>query len=564
MTPKEIERLKTLRSKFDHNPALLNDKEKAEVKAYVFQLNEEIQAKIKEVKKENLYWFYQPSTGDIDIIRMEFLRKYLKPDDIPQKLDGSLSIHLSDAPIRGASGGNQVGKTVTVVIEALMKASGIVPFCFDPQRPNNFKWKLPQRRYEWTEPQFIRVISVDYQNGILKNLIPSFQKWTPKEFLFNGSWEKSYAAEKQILTIYWEGKVRGNIEFMSNKQDLASFQGPARHMLIFDEEPDYEIYKENLLRLTTAQSFEVLFAMTPTNGLSWVWDHVVSKDEVQGNKVDWFKMPSVCNPHANLKVLEEIMGEIQVYDERRMRLLGEFVSLSGLVYGRLFDKRVHVIDPFETRCTCGRENHAHDCPYSMYLGFLGIDAHMVKDSCAVMCFIDREDNFYVDTCYKKGVDTDQLKKDLSELTFKRRIDWSVFDPSNDSSLTVFKGVNIFKLCTTGANRIPRAFKGDKYQGSIAAGVDTIKKRLRINERTQKPTLFIFNRPENQELIRSFQTLQRESVMNEEVRGKPDKIAEGVHDHHAAMRYILQNKLRWKDPVQKIYESPIPYEEAILL
>jgi hypothetical protein len=150
------------------------------------------------------------------------------------------------------------------------------------------------------------------------------------------------------------------------------------------------------------------------------------------------------------------------------------------------------------------------------------------------------------------------------LTKGRRIDWSVFDPSNDSSLTVFKGVNIFKLCTTGAFRIPRAFKGDKYQGSIAAGVDTIKQRLKINERTKKPKFFIFNRPENQELRRSFETLQRESTLNEEIKGRPDKIAEGVHDHHAAMRYILQNRLKWKDAVQKFQESPIPYDEAILL
>lgn len=495
---------------------------------------------------------------------MEFLRKYLKAEDIPQKLHGSLSVHLSEAQIRGASGGNQVGKSVSCVIEALMKASGKVPFCFDPNN-KNFRWKLPEKRYVWKEPQFIRIISVDYQNGILKNLIPSFRKWTPKEFLLGGDWEKSYAAEKQILTIYWENQPRGYIEFMSNKQDLASFQGPPRNMLIFDEEPDYEIYKENLLRLTTSDNFEVLFAMTPTNGMSWVWEHVVSKSEIEGSSVEWIQMPSVCNKYANLKVLDEIMKEIVVYDERRMRLLGEFVSLSGLVYGRLFDKSIHVIEPFETGCTCGgSERHDSDCGYEKYLGFLGIDAHMVKPSCAVMCFIDREGNFFVDTCYKKFADTDDLKKDLNLLTNKRRIDWAVFDPSNDSSLTVFKGVNIFKLCTTGVNRIKRAFKGDKYQGSISAGVDTIKRRLKIDERTKKPTFFIFNRPENQELIRSMSTLQRESNLNEESRGRLDKIQEGVHDHHAAMRYILQNRMVWKDHLASLPASHIPDSEAMLL
>lgn len=561
LTPEKVARLEKL---LQRNVKLLTKEEREALKGHYRKIKAEGLASVKQQERENPYWFYEPTDGNIEGERRQFLEKYLKREDIPQKLVGSLQIHMSEAGIRGASGGNQSGKSTTAIIESLMKASGVVPFCFDPTKAS-FKWKLPEKRYVWTEPQVVRVISIDYQNGILKNMLPQFRHWTPKEFLLNGKWEDSYSAEKQILSIYWEGKLRGSIEFMSNNQDLASFQGPARHMLVFDEEPDHEIYKENILRLTTAKEFDVLFAMTPTNGLSWVWDEIVSKDKVGDNRVDWFQISSVCNPYANLKVLDEIMREIPVYDEKRMRLLGEFVSLSGLVYGRLFDRRIHVIEPFETGCTCGgRENHAEGCQYPEYLGYLGIDAHMVKDSCAVKACIDRDDNFYVDRCYKKGVDTDDFKKDLAALTANNRMDWAVFDPSNDSSLTIHKGVNIFKLCTTGENRVRRAFKGDKYAGSIAAGVDTIKKRLRINERTGKPKFFIFNRPENQELIRSMMTLQRDSNLNEEVKGKPDKIREGVHDHHAAMRYILQNRLTWKDQIQKQIYSPIPDREAILL
>lgn len=559
---RKIEKLQRLASR---NLDLLTKDEMRLLAEKLEAVSQERKALLAQAKRENPFWMYEPTVGEVSQERKDFLLKYLKAEDIPQRLAGGLDVHLSSATIRGASGGNQASKSTTAIIEALMKASGQVPLCFNPEAKNHFKWRLPEKRYQWAEPQYVRMVGIDYQNGILKNLIPAFMKWTPKEFLLGGKWEESYSAEKQILHIYWQNQLRGFIEFMSNKQDLASFQGPPRHMLIFDEEPNHDIYKENILRLTTAKDFEVLFAMTPTNGLSWVWDEIVSKDRVGDNKVEWFQIASVCNPNANLKVLDEIMAEIPVYDEKRMRLLGEFVSLSGLVYGRLFDRRIHVIEPFETGCNCGgKEVHVADCPYTQYLGYLGVDAHMVKDSCAVKCFIDRDDNFYVDLCYKKGVDTDQLKADLAALTENNRMDWAVFDPSNDSSLTIHKGVNIFKLCTTGPNRVRRAFKGDKYQGSIAAGVDVIKKRLKINERTKKPTLFIFNRPENQELIRSFQTLQRDSNLNEEVKGKPDKIREGVHDHHAAMRYILQNRLIWKDHVPKQIYSPIPDREAILL
>ena len=246
-----------------------------------------------------------------------------------------------------------------------------------------------------------------------------------------------------------------------------------------------------------------------------------------------------------------------------MRLLGEFISLSGLVYGSLFDPQVHVIEPFETGCTCGFKSHVPNCPYMRYLGFLGVDCHMVKDSCSTMGFIDAEENFYVDTCYKRGVDIDQFKKDMNKLTQNKRMDWGVFDPSNDSAITAFRGLNIFELATKGPGRINfRCFKGDKFSGSIAAGVHTIKQRLRMHERTGRPRFFIMNRPENQELIRSFKTLQRDTWANEDIKGKKDKIAEGMHDHHAALRYIMQNKLVWKS---QNYSSPIPMipaEEAM--
>ena len=263
LTPEKVARLEKL---LQRNVKLLTKEEREALKGHYRKIKAEGLASVKQQERENPYWFYEPTDGNIEGERRQFLEKYLKREDIPQKLVGSLQIHMSEAGIRGASGGNQSGKSTTAIIESLMKASGVVPFCFDPTKAS-FKWRLPEKRYLWTEPQVVRVISIDYQNGILKNMLPQFRHWTPKEFLLNGKWEDSYSAEKQILSIYWEGKLRGSIEFMSNNQDLASFQGPARHMLVFDEEPDHEIYKENILRLTTAKEFDVLFAMTPTNGL---------------------------------------------------------------------------------------------------------------------------------------------------------------------------------------------------------------------------------------------------------------------------------------------------------
>jgi hypothetical protein len=85
-------------------------------------------------------------------------------------------------------------------------------------------------------------------------------------------------------------------------------------------------------------------------------------------------------------------------------------------------------------------------------------------------------------------------------------------------------------------------------------VDEIKKRLR------NKTLFVVDRAENKELIRSFRTLERETYANEELNGPKDRIREGKHHFHAAFRYISQYPVNW---YPKVYEAPEPeyFDEA---
>jgi hypothetical protein len=73
-----------------------------------------------------------------------------------------------------------------------------------------------------------------------------------------------------------------------------------------------------------------------------------------------------------------------------------------------------------------------------------------------------------------------------------------------------------------------------------------------------------DRPENKLLIKSFKTLQRETWANEDAKGLKDKIAEGVHDHHACVRYILQRRFSWRSAIVESPEPLIPDREAILV
>ncbi len=516
-----------------------------------------------DLARANPFWHYNPVTGELSTERRDFLRRHLREEDIPQKLDGAVAFHCSEKPFRIASGGNQSTKTYASTVDNLIAATGRVPYCFDPARPE-FKWKIPASRTAHDGPQNIRVVGFDWENDVQKNLIPKYRDLAPKEFLEGGSFDKSYNAGERTLYLREKGQLLGTIEFMSNKQDLASFGGPPRRRVCFDEEPFQSVYKENLMRMATSKNFEVVMAFTPVNGISWSHEELFAKWESGDKTIDWFQFCSIANPYVSIQSLEEIVKTLP-YEEKKMRMLGEFISLSGLVYGRAFQREIHVIPPFETGCTCGsKDEHTNTCPFAQYLGYLGVDAHMVKASVAALCFIDREDNFYVDTCYKREVNTDEFKLDLNALIGGKRMDWAVFDPSNDSSITAFGGLNIFELVTRGAGRLKiRSFKGEKYQGSIAAGVDVIKKRLQVHPLSKKPRLFIFDRPENQGLIKQFRTMQRDSISNPEAKGQPDRILEGMADEHAAVRYINQNKLVWKDYRPYLPQPLVPDEEAML-
>jgi len=150
---------------------------------------------------------------EIDEQRLEFLRKYIKEEDIPQKLAGQKDVHMSTASIIGVSGGNRSGKTMTDVIEDFIFATGEIPSSMRRWYPREKLSDRPHKR--------MRVIGVD-QTQVDNVVIPAYKHWCPKEWLPGGIWENAWSAKRQIVSLK-KGKFKADIEFMTNKQDLKSF-----------------------------------------------------------------------------------------------------------------------------------------------------------------------------------------------------------------------------------------------------------------------------------------------------------------------------------------------------
>lgn len=523
----------------------LSDDEARKLLHEIEELEVELVAKHQEAVEADPFWHFKPTDGSVSPDGMALIRKYIKEDDIPAKFDGQLDVLLSDADIRGAFGGNQSGKSTTGAIEAYIALTGEVPFSLQNVYPRH---KLPTKY-----PFHIRVTGEDYENAIVGTLIPTFRYWAPREYLIDGSWEKSYASGNDVLTLIKDGKLRGTLEFYSNKQEKGSFQGPPRDMMIYDEEPRSDIRQENMLRMTTAERFRELYCMTPTKGLTWVRSDIFDNAETaDGYSIKYWEIATATNPKANMKVLNTILSNIHEYNALQMRLLGRSLSLSGRIYS-VFAPKIHVIEPFPI----DREN---------FVVFRGGDLHLSKPSVGVFVACDREENFYVTTSFKEQLDTEAYKKKMHDMAEERkyRLGWTAVDRSTDSTARIYRrssededGRNIYKEITRGAYAIPAVKKSMKYPGSIKAGVDFIIRLLKPDHGPEQslPRLFIFNVPENRDLIASFKNLEREEGNNEDETGAIDKIAEGKHDKHAALRYIFQKNPHFISPGNESGSKP---------
>ena len=521
------------------------EKKKAELLAYRVELLK----KAEEAKAHDPFWFFEPSDGSISDDRREFLKQYLKEEDIPQKIDSQLDALLSDSPIIGVFGGNQSGKSTICGIKRYIQTTGEVPLALEGIYPKE------RLRVDFSRTMKIRVVGVDHKT-MLNTLIPTYQKWAPRDYLKNGSWSDSFSSTQNTLFLYKKGISHpiASFEFMTNQQDVESFQGPPLDGLNYDEEPKQAVHKENLMRFTTAEKVDIMFGMTPTNGLTWVYD-LFQMDDMGGERIESFKLASVTNKKANLSSLRQILDEVKDnYEELKMRLLGSFVSLSGLVYGNLFNRGIHVIEPFFERLSPVEKRD--------YLVVCGLDPHLVTPTAMVFLLIDRENNYYVDRCYFRDKDTEVVKQDFWDIVKAHgyRIGWSVTDTSSNSSITAFGGRNIFRELRTGVKAIPSLRTSEKYDGSIKAGVDEMKKLLKVGEKG-KPRLFVVNRPDNKALIQSFRTLERDTYADEDKNGPKDRIKEGKHHLHSALRFIFQFHCNWY-PAQDVTPQPEYFDEAV--
>lgn len=519
----------------------LSKAERAEHKA-------KLEGIIAQAKASDPFYYYEPSDGRVSDEGMALLREFLKEEDIPQRFDCQKDVHMADAEILGVSGGNQSSKSCTGAIEDYIQATGEVPLSMRDWYPES---KIPKHF-----PQKIRVVAVS--DGQLKNtVLDQYKKWVPRGYLKDGSWEKSYSVGDNRLTLFKNGVASSTIEFKTNTQDVETFQGPPLDKVTYDEEPQSNIYEENLVRFSTSDKLRIQFDWTPTKGLTWATDMFDNCENADGQDIKHFELCPVLNPEANYDTLRSIWRKIQKtadYNVLKRRILGKAISLSGLVYGSLFSQVIHVVPP-EMLYKAGKIN------YDDYIVYRGGDVHQVENAFFVELAVDSFGFKYVVGCCEIDGTTEKMKYILAQRAKERnyRLGKTIVDKSCDSIIKALGNVNIYENLKKGDNAIPALDTSDKYFGSISGGIDQIKKDLKLEtvEGKEVPKLFVLDLPENKPIIQAFRTMEKDTYANEDRRGPKDKILEGKHHAHAALRYIYQMRLNW---FGRVYDVPEPEPE----
>lgn len=536
----------------------MSEAEKVAALEQLATLEDTLRKQLNDLKLADPFYHYQPSSGDLTPAAKVFLSEYIREDDIPQKVDSQLDAHMCPAETIAGFGGNRAGKTVWLVIEALIHCTGEIPNALKEFYPRE---KMPTENYR------LYRLEGESDSQLDEVLIPTVRYWVPKDYLINRSWEASWSAKARSLTLVKNGKDVAKLQFNSFTQDVSKLQGKKLTGVGYDEEPPKSHREENLLRMATANRLHERFAMTPTSGITWVKEEILDK---QGAKVRAFKMASVINKHVNLDVLRTIMDKITSYEARKMRLLGEFVSLSGLIYGGVFNRDVHMVSPFVVGCSCAefeeRGAHHQNCGYRRFMVVRGADIHTVTPPAMVEVAIAQSGPMFVVGVYKpkECPDLEQIKQDWANRVADRkyRLRWTIVDKSLDYDIKTAAGLNLYKKLVRGKNRVRPCYKSEKFSGSIMTGVDELKQLMKVDPLTGLPGIQFFNTPEVNELVNDIETLERDSYLDEDRKGLKDAVLEGKKHTHAALRYITQRRLVWK-PLEEAQYVPVDEDESYI-
>lgn len=401
------------------------------------------------------------------------------PHDIQRKF------HQSDKKIRWFLGGNRSGKTRAGGQEAIWWATGTHPF------------------KEIKTPVDVWIVSLDYPTS-RDTVQPLIRQLIGSRYL-----KRWYESDRIV-----ELTNGSTIGFKSVDSGWEKFQGTAKNLIWFDEEPKYDVYQECLMRLIDRRGV-IIGTMTPLHGMSWVYDEIYEPWELATrDDIECFVVSSYDNPYISSDELDIIkknnFGEIL-----EARLYGKFIEFAGLIY-KEFDRNVHLIKRFPI------PKH--------WTKLRGLDPGVNNPTACTWWAVSPDNDHYVyDEYYETDKTAEENSINIKAKTGLDEISATYVDPSacnrnpaHPELKSLRDEYSRFGLYTVPANN------------DVLFGINKVRSFL--DHTTKSPKLHIFNDCMHtiREMVRYRWASHRFHKDEKNAPDKPQKVSDHLMD---AMRYV---------------------------
>lgn len=305
--------------------------------------------------------------------------------------------------------------------------------------------------------------------------------------------------------------INGSIIELKGADTPDSLRGAGVKGMVLDEyafqKPDVWDY---ILRPMLADSKGwAIFISTP-NGMNHFYDWYYNTNDIRGEE-DYFTShaTSYDNPHLPSEEIDNIKRNTDE-NEFAQEYMAEFRKMRDLVY-RDFSREHHVVEID---------------PQPNWQCFITADFGFTNPTAILKVYVDGDDNWYVtDEIYEPGMTTDIMASKIKNLIGGRYITNMFADSAAAQTIADLKTHQIY---------FTPVKKEGSLEGSVKSGITEVANKLKLQELTGKPKLFVDKRCEN--LIWEFEAYQWPKKQDDRnVREVPVKDNDHALD---ALRYMV--------------------------
>jgi phage terminase large subunit len=286
-------------------------------------------------------------------------------------------------------------------------------------------------------------------------------------------------------------------------------------------------------------------------GHNWVYRYFVKKDMLvnQDQKAQYHMIiaPSTENIHLPDGYIESMLAS---YSKERIQrdIYGSFDVFEGQIFSE-FSRHIHVVKPFAIP--------------QEWTKFVGADHGFRNPAAFIWCAVDYDGTIYA---YKEWYHSEHTVKDIvqgsDKLGTRGIVDFNGRDKIEgvwiDPSTRANRGKD--SDFQTYLDYLPKEWSLIPANNEVETGIDRIKSMLKVNEKTERPRLYIFDTCTNliEEISQyRYQELQPGQEANQNIKETPVK-----KDDHAvdALRYAIMSR----PEAPKIGDLDKPKREASTL